>query len=129
MRSAPGGTILPICSETAHLTGVASETPAHTLLTNTYFTRRDDGEAEQVDEDANAQQMIFEGEYMLAGTSLRSKIQTERATDVESSFLACVLTDWLARPTLGGQLARGMGEVSVSAVDLAGSGCLPRAPR
>lgn len=112
------GWVWPVCAETAHLTGEASETPGHALLTNVYFTRRDDGEAEQVDEDAAAQQMIFEAEIMLAGTTLHGKVQTERATDVEASYLGCVLSDWLARPTLGGQLSRGMGEVSVEPVKL-----------
>lgn len=112
------GWVWPVCAETAHLTTIPSETPAHTLLTNAYFTRRDDGEAEQVDPDAAPQQMIFEAEILVAGTRLVGKIQTERSTEVESSFLGAVLADWLARPTLGGQLSRGMGEVAVDPVEL-----------
>lgn len=103
--------VMPICSETEHLTGVASETPAHTLLTTSFFTRRDDGEAEETD--AKSAQMIFEAELLVAGAQLWGAVELERATDLEAAFFSTVLSEWLASPRLGGQLAKGMGIVRV----------------
>lgn len=115
------GWIMPVCSETAHLTGEESTTPAASLLTNAMFTRRDDGEGVVEGEEASSPQMIFESEVLVAGAELRGFVEVERATELEASFLGVVLSEWLSNPRLGGQVAKGMGIVRVATVDIPSS--------
>lgn len=111
--------IYPVCAETAHLTSQPSEVAAATLLTSQFFTRRDDGEASlEAGEEGDAQQMIFECEVLLAGTQLSGGIDIDRGTEIETGFFSAVLGDWLASPTLGGQMGKGMGFVGVEPVEL-----------
>lgn len=107
------GFIWPVCRETQSLTGVASDIDAHQLLTDIFFTRRDDGGTDQEE----SVQMIYEFEALVAGCALITSLSTERATPLETSFLGAVVSEYLRHPALGGGQGRGMGRVAVEIVE------------
>jgi len=109
--------IIPVCAETAIITGVPSETPAHALLSTNMATRRDqsvsDPHAKPADQSASddSVQMIYETEILNPGTQLVGGFWLRRATELEAACLRDAVESWLEDPRLGGMLQVGMGRV------------------
>lgn len=121
--------VWPICRETVQITGIESDRAAEELVDTIYYTRHDGHEvAVEVDKTAtDTNQMIFEGETIVAGTQLIGGVRLYRATPLEAACLDAALTEWMADPRLGGMPARGHGKVRAEIDTRLGDGDLYRA--
>lgn len=105
--------IWPICRETVNLTGVGSDIQCDQLVSTVMYTRRDGGETIIVEREAGdkSNQMIFEGEVIVAGTRLLGGLSISRATPIVAGCLWDAFEAWNREPRLGGMSARGHGLV------------------
>lgn len=114
--------LTPVCAETAHITGVASEVPSGRLLDIEQFTRHDSSPITPADPDPGTEtetsQMIYQVETLSAGTRLIGHLATKPwATSEQVDWLHAVLRHWTETGShLGGRSATGHGRLVVGDV-------------
>jgi hypothetical protein len=116
------GKVVPVCAETAGLTGVESDVRAGQLLDLEQFTRHDstggiegdptDGDS---DDDGGSNQMIYQVETLAAGTRLVGFVGLRPwATPADRWWLHRTINAWAAQGGhLGGRSATGHGRWAV----------------
>lgn len=103
-----------VCKETEPFTGIPSDIAARELITQVFYTRRDDKHEDVKVEGADtSSQMIYEFEAIVPGTKLIGDIGVERATPLEVGCLADTFEAFASNPRLGGKSAIGHGKVRI----------------
>lgn len=110
------GKLVPLVTETDHLTGHHSTLSAFGIVQLEKYTRLDESSSHNfpatTDDSAGVTetQMLYEVEAFRPGTVFTTQINLLRPTEIEAAFFTAVLDQYLARPRLGGHLATGMGQ-------------------
>lgn len=124
------GKVVPVFTETEHITGQAARTSAFAAVQLESYTRVDDTDVHEfadvlpaaalhLDEsgaprpEPAARQMLFQVETLPAGTRFIGWVQLRRPTELELSLVTDILATFSIRGTLGGRLGIGHGEVIV----------------
>lgn len=111
--------LLPVCAETAHVTGVDTPVRAAKLLGLEQFTRHDHSpvtpDAPDAAADATTSQMIYQVETLAVGTRLVGRLGLRPwATAADYGWLHATLRSWQhAGGHLGGRSATGHGRLDV----------------
>jgi hypothetical protein len=109
------GKLVPLVTETDHLTGHHSALSAFNIVQAERYTRLDDSNTHNfpITSEPNPApaetQMLFQVETFMPGTTFTTQITLLRPTELEAAFFAAVLAQFLARPRIGGHLAIGLG--------------------
>jgi hypothetical protein len=103
-----------VCKETEEFTDIKSEISARNLITQIFYTRKDDKhESIMVEGSDSSSQMIYEFEAIATGTRFVSGIGVERATELEVGCLADTWRIYSENPRLGGKSAIGHGKLKL----------------
>ena len=62
------GFMYPVCRQTTKYTGIESEKDVYEFISSEFYTRRDDYEEQQDEVIDKSNQMIYDGEVLIAGT-------------------------------------------------------------
>ena len=137
------GKVVPVLTETAHITGLPGTASAFTAVQLESYTRVDDtdrhdtttlapapdtvanhqdtavgpsasSEAPARSGDGATRQMLYQVETLPAGTMFTGWLQLRRPTELELSLLTDILATYSAHATLGGRLGSGHGTVQVT---------------
>lgn len=122
------GKLIPLVTETNHLTGAQSTLDSMTIVQLEHYTRLDDTDSHDypvtIDQAAAVAdtQMLYRLETFRAGTQFHCVIHLHRPSVLEAAFFADVLAHFTGRALIGGRLAIGMGQAHL---DLAPSHPVP----
>ncbi len=114
------GKLVPLVTETNHLTGHQSSLSAFNVVQLENYTRLDDSSTHNFPITAdlaagtNDTQMLYQVETFRPGTTFTFQISLLRPTELEAAFFNTVLTEFLARPRIGGHLAIGLGHANAN---------------
>jgi hypothetical protein len=109
------GMAVPVARETAAFTGRECALSVWDMLTEVFYTRRDDLEdkAERGDDD-QATQMKYSVECLTPGTVLVHEFVVEDGSEIELSCFGHLMRLFEANPILGGRSAIGHGKVQLA---------------
>jgi hypothetical protein len=103
---------IPIAKETKTYTGIESEQSVFEMLTEIFYTRRDDLEDRAGDKE-DAQQMRYTIECLVPGTRLHHTFTLTQANTIEQSCFGAAISLFLKDPILGGKSGTGHGKVKL----------------
>jgi CRISPR/Cas system CSM-associated protein Csm3 (group 7 of RAMP superfamily) len=113
------GKLVPLVTETDHVTGHTSSLAAFNIVQIENYTRLDDSTTHNfpitTDPSAgNDTQMLYQVETFRPGTTFTTQITLLRPTEMEAAFFNTILTEFLAHPRIGGHLAIGLGHAKAN---------------
>lgn len=108
---------LPICAETAHLTGRVGAHDHRSLSDFTFITKKNDRPVNIDEPDEVALQMIASFEVMAPGTQFTHAFALRDPSDIERSCLGQMIALWREDPTIGGKSGEGYGLVALDYPD------------
>lgn len=104
---------IPIAKETQVYTGIESEQGIFEMLTEVFYTRRDDLE-DRVGDKTEAQQMKYTIECLVPGTRLHHTFTLTQANGLEQSCFGAAMALFSKDSVLGGKSGTGHGKVALS---------------
>lgn len=104
---------IPIAKETQAYTGIADERSVFEMLTEVFYTRRDDLE-DRAGDKTEAQQMKYTIECLVPGTQLHHTFTLTQANGLEQSCFGAAIALFLKDSVLGGKSGTGHGRVSLA---------------
>lgn len=116
--------LLPICAETAALTGIEESRSIHEFLDEYALTRKDDRESAWIKiedkkpgkpkDSKSVVQMLYRVETLCPGTRLTLTCLLDDVSDNERACFDDVLAAWQENPTIGGRASGGFGKLNVN---------------
>lgn len=113
------GKLVPLVTETNHLTGAAATLSSFDIVQLENYTRLDDSDSHDYPAtvgaaaDTTDTQMLYRLETFRAGTRFQLVIHLHRPTGLEVAFFTDVLAAFTRRALIGGRLAVGMGQAAI----------------
>ena len=113
------GKLIPLVTETDHITGHHSNLSSFEVVQLEYYTRLNDADSHNFPDTATPAgapeetQMLYRLETFKAGTRFHLQINLNRPTPLESAFFTDVLAAFTADARICGRLAVGLGRAQV----------------
>jgi hypothetical protein len=113
------GKLIPLVTETDHITGHHSTLSSFEVVQLEYYTRLNDADSHNFPATATPAgapeetQMLYRLETFKAGTRFHLQINLNRPTPLEEAFFTDVLAAFIADARIGGRLAVGLGRAHV----------------
>lgn len=99
--------LLPVCQETAQVTGRGSSASVYDLVQVEDYTHTALPDAD----DPTAGQMRYSVEVLTAGTRLWGQIELDRGTPLQAALLRETITAWVEHGAIGGRVGTGHGRL------------------
>ena len=101
----------PVCRQTTKYTGIESEKDVYEFISSEFYTRRDDYEEQQDEVIDKSNQMIYDGEVLIAGTKFNQILILDTPHSIEIGCFFNILKLFKEKPFIGGVSRAGHGQV------------------
>lgn len=105
------GFMYPVCKQTEKYTDIKSEDDVYKFISTEFYTRKDDYEENKDEIIEKSEQMIYEGEVLIAGTKLNQKIILDTKHYKEIGCFMKILQLFKEKPYIGGISRAGHGKL------------------